>query len=115
MRSKNVDSWISEHDPAIRGICEALRSIILEADGSLRETIKWSHPAYLRNGDVMYLAATDAHVRLGFFQGAGLTDPDGRIEGMGKRLRHVKIRALEDIDRAQIEAWVREAVALDGG
>jgi len=32
-RNKNVDSWISEHDPALRQIAEALRGIILGAGG----------------------------------------------------------------------------------
>jgi hypothetical protein len=40
------------------------------------------------------MSATDGYVSLGFFNGARLTDHDGRMEGTGKRMRHVKIRAL---------------------
>ena len=60
--------------------------------------------------NVMYLAATDSYVNLGFFNGASLSDPNGRIAGTGKRMRHVKVRALEDVDQAQFESWIREAV-----
>ena len=51
-RSKNVDSWISEHDPAIRQIAKALRNVVLNADADLNETIKWSNPAYTKQGNV---------------------------------------------------------------
>jgi hypothetical protein len=112
-KSKNVDSWISEHDPALRQICHALRDIVLSADPDMRESIKWSNPVYEKNGRICYLSATERYVTLGFFNGALLSDPQGRIEGTGKRMRHVKVRALEDIDAAQIASWVGEALALD--
>ena len=113
VRSKNVDSWISEHDPAIRQICEVLRNIILDTGPELRESVKWGNPMYEKNGRIFYLSATEQYVTLGFFDGAGLTDPDGRIEGTGKSMRHVKVRALEDVDNERLAAWAREAIALD--
>ena len=62
---------------------------------------------------ICYLATTGDYANLGFFNGAALTDPQGRIEGTGKKMRHVKVRSLEDIDAKQFAAWVKEAVALD--
>ncbi len=62
-----------------------------------------------------YLAATQSYVTLGFFNGAGLTDRHGRIEGTGKKMRHVKVRALSDIDQQQFAAWIREAMAFNWG
>ena len=112
-RSKNVDSWISEHDPALRQIAETLRNIILNVDPQFRESVKWSNPIYEKRGKVLYLAATERYVSLGFFNGVHLSDPDGRIEGTGKKMRHVKVKALEDIDVEQFESWVGEAAALD--
>jgi hypothetical protein len=113
VRSKNVDSWIAEHDPAIRRICETLRNAILGADTELRESIKWGNPVYERRSNVCYLMATDEYVTLGFFNGARLGNPDGRIEGTGKSMRHVKIRALEDVDLGRVAGWMSEALALD--
>ena len=37
-----------------------------------------------------------AHVNLQLADGADLPNPDGRIEGTGKRIRHVKVRSVED-------------------
>jgi hypothetical protein len=33
-------------------------------------------------------------LNLGFFVGAGLSDPLGLLEGSGKRMRHIKIRTV---------------------
>ncbi len=110
---ESVASWISKHAPALREICETLRGIILDADPEIRESIKWGNPTYEKSGKVFYLAATERYASLGFFNGAGLTDPEGHIEGTGKKMRHVKVRQLEAIDRERFDAWIREAIALD--
>lgn len=78
---KTVDSWISDLEPGLRRIVEALRLIILNTDPEFTESIKWGNPVYERNGRVCYLAATNAYVSLGFFNGAILADPD-RIMGV---------------------------------
>ena len=110
----DVESWFSGHDPALSRICDALRAVILDADPGLRESIKWGNPTYEKKGKVCYLAAGKGYVSLGFFDGASLTDPTGRIEGTGKRMRHLKVRAMGEIDRERFGAWIKEAVALDG-
>ena len=113
VRSKNVDSWMSELDPSLRQIAETLRNIVLSAEPELRESVKWSNPIYEKNGKVFYIAATDRYATLGFFNGVALTDPGGKIEGTGAKMRHVKVRSLEDIDMNQFSSWAEEAVRLD--
>ncbi|HEV8401942.1 MAG TPA: DUF1801 domain-containing protein [Candidatus Limnocylindrales bacterium] len=48
-----------------------------------------------------------AHVNLQLADGVDLPDPDGRIEGSGKRIRHVKVRSVEEAGAT----WVRAVVA----
>ncbi len=112
---KTVDSWMSRLEPDQRPIAEALRNLVVEAEPDLSEAIKWGNPTYEKQGRVCYLAATKSYVSLGFFNGAGLTDPQGRIEGTGRKMRHVEVRALSDIDQHQFAAWIREAVAFNRG
>jgi hypothetical protein len=38
--------------------------------------------------------------------GVDLPNPDGRIEGTGKRARHVKIRSMDDVG----STWLRAAI-----
>ena len=45
-RSKNVDSWLYEHDPYMRNIASSLREIVLEEGPELKESVKWGNPIY---------------------------------------------------------------------
>ena len=49
-----------------------------------------------------------AHVNLQLADGVDLPNPDGRIEGTGKRIRHVKVRSVDDA-RAP---WLRATIAV---
>ena len=80
MAERTVDSWMSRLEPDLRSVAEAIRTLVLEADRDLRESIKWGNPTYEKQGRVCYLAATKSYVSLGFFNVASLTDPRGRIE-----------------------------------
>jgi len=47
-------------------------------------------------------------VNLQLPDGADLPDPDGRIEGTGKRIRHVKVRSVDDAR----SDWVRRVIGV---
>lgn len=49
-----------------------------------------------------YIGALSTRVNLGFFYGAGLSDPESLMEGTGKRLRHVKVRSVEQAEQSSI-------------
>ena len=110
---KTVEFWMSQLGPGPRVIAEELRQLILNSVPDLSEAIKWGNPVYEKGGRVCYLAATGAYVSLGFFNGASLHDSQGRMEGTGKKMRHVKVRTVDDILDEQFATWVREAVALN--
>jgi len=110
---KTTESWLSELDPGLNGIAKALRKIVLEAVPDISEAIKWGNPTFEKNGKVCYLSANTGYISLGFFNGANLSDPEGKIEGTGKKMRHIKVRSLGDIKPEQYASWVREAVALN--
>jgi hypothetical protein len=44
-----------------------------------------------------------------FASAVDLPDPDGLLEGTGKRIRHVKLRSLADVDRPGFRRLLREA------
>ncbi len=48
-----------------------------------------------------------AHVNLQLADGVDLPDAEGRIEGTGKRIRHIKVRSVDDAG----SNWVRRVVA----
>ena len=53
------------------------------------------------------------HVTLAFARGADLDDPAGILQGTGKGMRHVTIRAAAEIPRQGLTALLRAAASLD--
>ena len=52
----------------------------------------------------------DVHVNLMFNRGAELADPDGRLEGSGKIIRHLKVRVPEDLKQPHLRKFIRAAI-----
>jgi hypothetical protein len=47
---------------------------------------------------VCYLKAASKHITFGFWHGASISDPSGRLESSGEVMAHVKLRNEGDID-----------------
>lgn len=77
------------------------------------ESIKWSQPVYEDNGPFAYFKASRDYVTFGFWRGVDLDDPRGLLKGTGNKMRHVKLRTLEDVKKTQLEAMVKHAVRLN--
>ena len=52
-----------------------------------------------------------AHVNLQLADGANLPNPDGSIEGTGKRIRHVKVRSVEAAASSAVSAAIDAQLA----
>jgi len=76
-------------------------------------SIKWAQPVFEDHGPFCYVRAFASHVNFGFWRGADLPDPEGRLHGGGKRMAHVKITELDDIDAAAFTKLVEAAVELN--
>jgi len=53
------------------------------------------------------------HVGVEFWRGIDLPDPSGLLEGTGKNLRHVKLRAVADATSGPFRRLLRAADRLD--
>ena len=107
------DRHLEATAPAVADIARALRRTVLELSPN---AIEWFDP-----GDGLLAFGTSRAMRdllfaiiphrswvnLQLADGAELPNPDGRIEGTGKRIRHLKVRSIEDA-RAP---WVRTVIA----
>jgi hypothetical protein len=90
-----------------------LDRLVRKAAPEANASIKWAQPVYEQGGPVAYVKAFGTSVNLGFWRGTELTDPDGRLEGTGDRMRHVKLTSPGDVDAKRFTAWVKEAVTLN--
>lgn len=103
------DRWQAEID--------ALRAI-LGSEG-LEEVEKWSKPCFTRGGgNVAILQPFKDELRLMFFKGAILPDPEGLLGSQGENTqgaRVVRFAALADVERheAPLRALVRAAIGAE--
>jgi hypothetical protein len=58
-----------------------------------------------------YLMPQTSYVNLGFFYGTDLEDPSGTLEGTGKKLRHVKVRSVEQANGPEVSALLARSIA----
>jgi hypothetical protein len=110
----DVDAYIADQPESLADRLRELRAIIREEAPDAVESIKWGHPNWEIDGNVCYVSAFTEHVNLGFFRGADLEDPNGLLEGTGKKLRHVKVRPGEPLPEDRIRTLLREAFELEG-
>jgi hypothetical protein len=109
----DFDRHLDATAPAVADIARALRLTVLEGfPGAIETFDRGDGLLALGTGGSMRdfsfaIIPHKAHVNLQLADGVDLPNPDGRIEGTGKRVRHVKARSVEDA-RAP---WLRAAVA----
>ena len=113
MADKTIEGFIADQDDWRGDAARQIDAIVKEAAPKAVGSIKWAQPVYEQSGPFAFIKVNKAHLTFGFWRGTELTDPDGILEGKGDRMKHVKVRSMEDIDTTQFAAWIREAVRLN--
>jgi hypothetical protein len=113
MAITTVDAYIESLPTEQAKIVSALRKVILKAAPEATESFKWAQPVYESGGPFCYIKAFKSSVNFGFWRGVDLDDPDGRLEGSGHKMRHVKIEELSQIEEKAFAAYVKQAVQLN--
>ena len=104
-------------EEGLRPIVTALREVILEVDSDSCEVVRLGDraatygvgPRKMLDG-YAYTLPYKRWVNLGFYQGAELADPERLLEGTGAKMRHVKVRSVEEARRAEVRALVGQAL-----
>ena len=96
----------------MKPVAQALHQFILETAPELKGSLKWGAPSYGATGNVCYIMAHKKHLNFGFYEGGLLPDPEKLLEGTGAKMRHIKVRAGDDIRQEAFRALIREGVKL---
>ena len=90
-----------------------LRALIREADPEIVEEWKWDTPVWSHAGNVVAAGAFKDHVKLNFFKGASLEDPQHLFNaGLEARTsRAIDIHEGEEVPEQALKALVGAAVA----
>jgi hypothetical protein len=108
-----VEAFLATHPEALRAISRRLRALVRQVVPQACEVVYARHnyigysPSGKMRERIVYICPVKDWVRLGFDYGGQLTDPDHLVEGEGLRLRHVKVRTLEEASNPALEPLVR--------
>ncbi len=92
-----------------------LRQWIHEADPEITEDWKWDTPIFVRGGNICGLGCFKDHVKLHFFKGASLPDPDGLFNaGLdAKAMRAIDFMEGDQVDERAFKALIAAGAALN--
>jgi len=92
-----------------------LRDLIHKTDPDIREEWKWGTAVWAHDGMVCSAGTFKDRVKLNFFRGAALDDPEGLFNaGLdAKATRAIDFGETDAIDEAAVSDLVRAAVALN--
>jgi hypothetical protein len=113
----DVNKLLGEHTAELGAIERALRATIRREFPDTVEQVDFGNKliAFGRSmkmrGLLFAIIAHKSWVNLQLADGAELPDPNGMIEGTGKRIRHIKIRSVEGASSASVVAAIRAQLA----
>ncbi len=112
--SKTVNDYIDGLSGTPADVANELHGAILAAGGT-KDSVKWGHPIYEAGGPVCLIKAAKDHVTLGFWRGTDMLDLDPRLaKGSGKGdMAFIKVKALGEVEQAQVARLVARGIALN--
>ena len=78
-----------------------------------REVITYGILAWKQGRILAVISPTKKDITLAFSRGAEIADKYGRLRGVGKVSKHVKVRSVADIDRTVLCYYIKQAVKLE--
>jgi hypothetical protein len=104
-------------EESLKPIVQALREMILNVDPDACEVVRLGDraatygvgPRKMIEG-YAYILPYTSWGNLGFYRGAILEDPNNLLEGTGKKLRHIKIRSIDEVGQEEIRQLVQSAL-----
>jgi hypothetical protein len=109
--SENIDEMIAGLDDWRGPMIARLRGLINAADSRLKEDWKWSTPVWVYKGNVCAIAAFKGHVKVNFFKGAAIPDPQALFNGGldAKASRSIDLAEADTIDEPALQELIRAA------
>jgi len=113
--SQRITNQIAEL-PDWRGTMLArLRELVHAAAPSITEEWKWDTAVWSQKGNVVAAGVFKDHVKLNFFKGASLEDPQGLFNAglEAKATRAIDFKEGEEFDAPALKDLIRSAVAFN--
>jgi hypothetical protein len=109
-----IDNWTQRQMPHLQPIVKLLDESIRATIPRLHYAVKWKRPYYglQELGWIIEIAAYDVSVNVVFLGGADFESPPPL--GSADRTRYVKVTAVDDVQRPDLQQWIEEASRTPG-
>jgi hypothetical protein len=110
-----VQAYIAALPGWKRDLGRRLDALIVRTVPGLRKAVKWNSPLYGVEGRGWFLGihAYTSYLKVTFFRGSSLRPPPPG-ESRSKDTRYLDLLQDDELDEAQLSAWVRQASELPG-
>jgi hypothetical protein len=114
-KAKKKSPYVKDDNPALQEVVRGLRSLVKATVPRTKITVNsWGIPTFESKDPFCFYMVGKHHVTFGFHCGTSLDDPEKLLEGTGKNLRHVKLRAAEDLEKKGLKDLVLAAAQSEG-
>jgi hypothetical protein len=110
-----VQAYVAAMPGWKRHLGKRLDALIVRNVPNVRKAVKWNSPFYGIEGEGWFLSfhVFTHYVKVAFFRGTSLRPvPPGPSKH--KDVRYIDIHESDELDEAQMAAWVKQAAALPG-
>jgi len=109
-----IDAYAARKDKELGRLATELRLLMQKTVPGIKESVNpWKIPTFESNGPMCFFSIGKKHVTFGFLRGTSLPDPARLLEGIGKNLRHVKLRTVEDLRKPALKKLIQSAAKLN--
>jgi hypothetical protein len=106
-----IESWFDMLTDEQRPIARALHAAVTSSTPALHATVRWGNLVYQHEGtNAVAIVPHKSHVNLQLFKGAAVAPMYPQLEGSGKGVRHLKLRAASQVDPDLIGRIVAAAI-----
>ena len=114
--SERITNHVNELGDWRGKLLARLRKLILEAAPGIVEEWKWNTPVWSLKKNIVAVGAFQDHVKVNFFQGASLNDPQGLFNAglEAKTTRAIDIHKGDVVNESALKDLIRAAAELEG-
>lgn len=97
---EDIVALAPEHEAilrALRALATDVHPDHVEVSRPGDRAVSWGWGPKKMSEAYAYALPYRGHVNLGFYRGAALPDPQGRLKGTGKAMRHLSLTSVDDV------------------
>ena len=111
-----VRAYIAAMPGWTRDVGAQVDALVTRTVPGVRKAVKWNSPFYGVDGQGWFLSlhVFTRYVKLTFFKGTALAPPPPGGTAKSKETRWLDVHEGDEVDEAQLTAWIKQAAAIPG-